>query len=155
MTTQAAMSQNLSWDLPNPFILKISCAGEHEDRLGHINNVEYLNWLEDVSWQHITQLGAPWYTWKQHDVAMATVETRVKYLAAAHAGDLIKVATWITEHDKLRARRQFQIIRISDGKTLLRAEKDYVCIALSSGKPKKMPGFMSDAYEAGVAAAKP
>ncbi|MCL6269423.1 hypothetical protein M3P05_05620 [Sansalvadorimonas sp. 2012CJ34-2] len=30
MTTQAAMSQNLSWDLPNPFILKISCAGEHE-----------------------------------------------------------------------------------------------------------------------------
>ena len=153
--TISASRQALCWDHPNPFIWKISCAGEHEDRLGHINNVQYLHWLEEIGWQHITQLGAPWQIWQQHDAGMATAETRVQYLAPAFAGDLLKVGTWLTSCDRLRTYRQFQIIRVSDGKTILRAEKDYVCVALSSGKPRRMPAPLQLAFEKGVKACTP
>ena len=54
----------LPWDYPNPYIWRVSCASEHEDRLGHVNNVQYLHWLEEAGWQHITELGAPWSLWK-------------------------------------------------------------------------------------------
>ncbi len=145
-------SPALNWDRPNPFTWKISCCREHEDRLGHVNNVQYLHWLEEAGWQHISNLGAPWDAWKQACVGMATTETRVQYLAAANAGDLLSVGTWLLAGDRLRMKRQFQIIRLQDNATLLRAEMDFVCISLATGKPRRKPAFMEAAHQKGIAA---
>ncbi|WP_281645979.1 thioesterase family protein [Parendozoicomonas sp. Alg238-R29] len=144
---------SLSWDLPNPFTWRISCGIEHEDRLAHVNNVQYLHWLEETGWQHITQLGAPWDEWKKSGVGMATRESHIEYLAAARAGDLLYIGTWLTGGDRLRMTRHFQIIRVRDNITLLRADIHYVCIDLVSGKPKRKPPFMEQAHQAGMQAA--
>jgi len=42
--------------------------------------------------------------------------------------------------------RRFQLIRPRDGATLLRAHTTFVCIELSSGKPKRMPAEFLDGY---------
>jgi acyl-CoA thioester hydrolase len=36
-------------------------------------------------------------------------------------------------------RRAFQVIRISDGVTLMRGGMRFACIELSSGRPRRMP----------------
>lgn len=51
------MTQALNWDLPDPFTMTITVRPEDTDRLGHANNVVYVRWLEEVSWQHIDSLG--------------------------------------------------------------------------------------------------
>ncbi|CAM3736385.1 acyl-CoA thioesterase [Parendozoicomonas haliclonae] len=137
----------LPWQRTNPFIWRISCAGEHEDRLGHVNNVQYLHWLEEAGWQHITLLGAPWESWRDAGAAMATVRTEVDYRAAAYAGDLLYIGTWLTGGDRLRMTREFQIIRASDSKTLLTAKLDYVCISLTTGKPVRKPPALEQAHQ--------
>ena len=139
-----------TWDLPSPFIMTVSAGFEHTDRLGHVNNTVYLQWMEQAAWLHITDLGAPWSAWQQANRAMATVDTHIHYHAAASSGSLLKVATWLTKANRLHASRHFQIIRTSDGATLVTADIDYTCIAISTGKPARMPGFMANAHQAGV-----
>jgi len=46
----------------------------------------------------------------------------------------------VTSNDgRLRAERRFQIIRMSDKKTVLRARSDYICTNLTNGRPARMP----------------
>jgi acyl-CoA thioester hydrolase len=46
--------------------------------------------------------------------------------------------------------RCFQLIRDSDQATVMRGHWDLVCIALSSGQPKRMPKAFLEAYGAAV-----
>ncbi len=39
------------------FDLKITVQPEHIDILGHVNNVVYVQWMQDVASAHIEQLG--------------------------------------------------------------------------------------------------
>ncbi|MNT91856.1 hypothetical protein D3C72_2330240 [compost metagenome] len=42
--------------------------------------------------------------------------------------------------------RHFQLVRPSDNSTLLRAQTTFVCIELSTGKPKRMPAEFIEGY---------
>lgn len=43
-------------------------------------------------------------------------------------------------------KREFQVIRHSDGVTLLRAGVQFVCIELSTGRPRRLPQEFIDGY---------
>jgi len=78
---------------------------------------------------------------------MAVVRHEIDYLASAYQDDELQLATWIVDWDqKLRMTRRFQLRRPSDGVTLLRAQTTFVCIELSSGKPKRMPTEFVEGY---------
>jgi acyl-CoA thioester hydrolase len=47
---------------------------------------------------------------------------------------------------KLSMERRFQLVRDSDGATVLRGRWDLVCIELSSGRPRRMPAEFLDTY---------
>ncbi len=135
------------WDRPNPFILDIDVTAEHIDALGHVNNVVYVGWLERCAWQHSASLGLNIQDYQQSDRAMAVLRHEIDYLASAYSGDRLQLATWIVASDqRLRIRRQFQLVRPRDGSTLLRALTLFVCIELSSGKAKRMPPAFVQCY---------
>ena len=80
---------------------------------------------------------------------MAVIKTRMSYLAATYAGDHLWVGDWLTHNDqRLRATRKFQIIREADQLCVMRAEIDYVCINISSGRPRRMPKDFAAAFVA-------
>ena len=131
---------DLNWDLPSPFTQQIRVSPDDTDRLGHANNVVYLRWLEEVSWAHIESLGMTWALHEKTGKAMAITRTEIDYLASANAGDILELGTWLTDFDgRFRSARQFQIIRPSDGKTLVRALSTHACVDLKSQRPSRMP----------------
>ena len=137
----------MSWDLPTPFVIDLQVAADDIDGLGHANNAVYVSWLERCAWRHSQSLGLDLVEYRRLDRAMAVVRHEVDYLASAYEGDQLQVATWIVESDqKLRMKRHFQLIRPADGVTLLRASTTFVCIELSSGKPKRMPAEFLEGY---------
>ncbi|MCY1183342.1 hypothetical protein D9M73_239530 [compost metagenome] len=78
---------------------------------------------------------------------MAVVRHEIDYLAAAYEGDELQLATWIVDWDqRLKMTRHFQLKRPSDNTTLLRAQTTFVCIELSTGKPKRMPAEFIEGY---------
>ncbi|WP_373422448.1 acyl-CoA thioesterase, partial [Pseudomonas simiae] len=55
--------------------------------------------------------------------------------------------TWIVDWDqRLKITRRFQLVLPRDGAILLRAHTTFVCIQLSTGKPKRMPAEFLDGY---------
>jgi acyl-CoA thioester hydrolase len=137
----------MNWDLPTPFVIDLQVVADDIDGLGHANNAVYVSWLERCAWRHSQSLGLDLTEYRRLDRAMAVVRHEVDYLASAYEGDELQVATWIIESDqKLRMSRHFQLTRPADGVTLLRAKTTFVCIELSTGKPKRMPQEFLEGY---------
>ncbi|BCD87361.1 hypothetical protein PSm6_37680 [Pseudomonas solani] len=137
----------MNWDLSTPFVIDIKVAADDIDGLGHANNAVYVSWLERCAWRHSQSLGLDLAEYRRLDRAMAVVRHEIDYLAAAYEEQELQMATWIVESDqRLKMDRRFQLIRPEDGATLLRARTTFVCIELSSGRPKRMPPEFIEGY---------
>ncbi|MBS7663009.1 acyl-CoA thioesterase [Pseudomonas lalucatii] len=137
----------MNWDFADPFVIDLCVGAEDIDGLGHANNAVYVSWLERCAWRHSQYLGLDLAEYRRLDRAMAVVRHEVDYLASAYEEQQLQMATWIVESDqRLKMDRRFQLIRPADGVTLLRAKTTFVCIELSSGKPKRMPAEFVEGY---------
>ena len=135
------------WDLPEPFVVQHQVSDADIDALGHTNNVCYLAWLERCAWAHSAAVGFAVDQMLAINRAMVVRDVRMQYLLATFKGDRLHIGDWISASDgRLRATRQFQIVRAQDRATVLRAEIDYVCIDISRGRPARMPPAFIHAY---------
>jgi acyl-CoA thioester hydrolase len=144
------------WDYPNPFTLERSVQSSEIDGLNHTNNIVYVKWCERVAWAHSVALGLDLECYQKLNRAMAITHSEFDYLRASREGDDVIAGTWITESDrKLTMHRRFQVIRPSDGTTLLRAGMRFACIDIASGRPKRMPREFLEGYGPAVLGALP
>lgn len=136
-----------NWLLPDPFVIPWKITKGHIDHYNHANNVAYVSQLERTAWAHSNALGLSIEQYQALDRGMAITRHEIDYLAAAQLGDNLLCSTWIVACDsKVKLARQFQFIRQSDGVNMLKARTEFVCIALSSGRPKRMPDIFVSTY---------
>jgi acyl-CoA thioester hydrolase len=134
------MDTEQQWDVPAPFVERVTVGPEHIDRFGHTNNVMYLSWLEKVAWAHSVSLGLSFEAYEKLGAGCVARRHELDYLAATFAGDELMLGTWIAECDaKFTMWRAYQIIRAGDGRTVLRGRTQWVCVDLKSGKLRRMP----------------
>ncbi len=135
------------FDLPHPHRHARCVRADEIDEYRHVNNTFYVRWLDEAAWDHSARLGLPVETCLALDRGMAVVRTVIVYLRPALLGEDITVATWLLPgSSRMRVRRRFQVLRDSDGQTLVRAEVDYACIELSSGRPARWPAQFHEGY---------
>jgi acyl-CoA thioester hydrolase len=141
------MSAANGFDLPAPHIIDLEVGAADIDAYNHVNNAVYVTWCDRIAWDHSAALGLPIERCLEIDRGMAVVRTVIQYLRPALLGDVVHVATWIVPVDsRLRVRRRFQIVRLADESTLARAEIEYACIELSSGRPMRWPPEFRERY---------
>ena len=108
------------------------------DGNGHVNNVAYIQWLQDAAVRHAresgcmaatTAAGASWVVRTHH----------IEYLAPAFAGDTLTVQTWVVNFQKVRSLRKYKIIRAADQTVVARAETDWVFVNAKTGRPLTIP----------------
>lgn len=135
------------WDFPTAHIVILNVQGGDIDAYGHVNNSVYLTWLDRAAWSHSAALGVPLAQCVTLRRGMAAQRIEIDYLRAAVAADEVQVATWIVATDgRLRVQRRFQLWRARDAVTLARAQVDYVCINLDSGRAVRMPELFAASY---------
>lgn len=135
------------WDHPGPFVVEHRVNPDDIDGLDHTNNTVYVKWCEQAAWGHSVSLGLDLDCYRRLDRAMAITRAEYDYLQASRAGEELLTATWIVSWDrKLTMERRFQIIRPSDGVTLLRGGMRFACIEISTGRPRRMPVEFIEGY---------
>ena len=135
------------WDFPDPHTYYTRVLPGDIDGLNHTNNTVYVKWCEQVAWSHSVSLGLDLERYRALDRAMAITHSEYDYLQASREGDEVVAGTWIVSSDrKLTMERRFQVIRLDDGVTLLRAGMRFACIEISSGKPRRMPREFLEGY---------
>lgn len=137
----------MPWDHPTPFTLPAAPQPQDIDGLNHTNNAVYVQWCEKVAWAHSEALGLALADYHRLDRAMAIRRGEYDYLLPSGVGDTLTLGTWLFRGDgKLTMERRFQLIRESDGATLMRGRWQLVCIELASGKPRRMPPEFCEVY---------
>ena len=141
-----------AWDAPSPHVLPVSVADAHIDLMRHVNNVHYLQWLEDVAWDHSIALGMSPRDYARLGHGMVVRRHELDYLVPALLGDRVLLATWIVGLDKLSLHRRYQFVRERDGATLFRGATHFVCVEIESGRVRRMPPEFTQVYARGLAA---
>ena len=117
------------------FELSFTVVPEHIDDLGHVNNVVYLHWVQDVANAHWKTLAAA------PDLArLGWVVTRheVDYKAAGFLGDLLVARTWIGATTAVTCERFVEIRRTRDDRLLVASRSIWVSVDRATGKPKRI-----------------
>ncbi len=149
MNSAAADGATVDWDLPSPHVASITVAAADIDAYDHVNNAVYMTWFDRAAWEHSAALTLPIEKCLQLNRGMAVLRSVIVYLRPAVFGDRIRVATWLLPAEgRLRVRRRFEVRREADGITLARAEIEYACIELSSGRPARWPPEFREHYVA-------
>jgi acyl-CoA thioester hydrolase len=125
---------------------EITVPPEALDRNRHVNNVAYVQWMQDAAIQHATAagctrmteaIGATWVARMHH----------IEYLTPAFAGDAITVLTWVADFRKVRSLRRYKFVRAADQKVLAQGETDWVFVDCASGRPRGIPDEIRDLFE--------
>jgi acyl-CoA thioester hydrolase len=131
----------------NAYQQLIQVQSHHLDELAHVNNIVYLQWAEQIAWQHSEQLGLSIKDFRLHDAAMVARQHELNYLAGCFLGDEIQLKTWLSANDGLSLYRQYEFIRLSDQKIVFKGQTRWVCVRLSTGRPIRMPEAFRKAYQ--------
>ena len=135
------------WDLPTPHRAVLSVAPADIDAYGHVNNAVYMAWFDRAAWEHSAALGLPIERCLELDRGMAVLRSVIAYHRPAMLGDTVHVATWLLPaRGRLRVRRRFQVRRAVEGATLARADVEYACLELSTGRPARWPPEFRERY---------
>jgi acyl-CoA thioester hydrolase len=138
---------SLPWKRDLPFVGSWHIQQEDIDHYEHVNNVAYISQLEALAWQHSNYLGLTMQEYKRLDRGMVIQQHIINYHLPSHLGDELACATWIISCDnKFRLSREFQFISMGSKKTVFTAQTHFVCVALSTGSPKRMPSEFVDIY---------
>ncbi|MDB5987059.1 MAG: acyl-CoA thioesterase [Nevskia sp.] len=144
------------WDVVQPFIDRVVVQAADIDRFGHTNNVVYLSWLERVAWAHSVSLGLDFSDYERIGAGCVARRHELDYLQPTFRGEELLLATWIAENDvRLSMWRAYQIIRVSDARTVLRGRTQWVCVDLKSGRPRRQPPEFVAAYVPAAAVVEP
>jgi acyl-CoA thioester hydrolase len=114
---------------------------------GHVNNVEYVRWMQEVATAHSSAVGWTTDRYRQIGTSWVIRSHSIEYLRPAFAGDPIVMLTWIAAIDEQTSPRKYLFLRDSDQKILARAETLWVFVDARAGRPTRIPDEFRDAFE--------
>lgn len=83
------------------------------DGLGHVNNVVYLRWAQDIATAHWEAAAT---AEQQRSLAWVALRHEIDYKHPALPGDAVLASTWVGTADAVRFERFVEILRASDRK---------------------------------------
>jgi acyl-CoA thioester hydrolase len=108
------------------------------DENGHVNNVRYVQWMQDLAVAHWEGVGGKGINARQGCTWVAR-RHQIEYLRPAYAGDRIEAVTWVADIGRVRSRRCYAFRRLDDGELLARGETQWVFVDAESGRPRMIP----------------
>ena len=88
------------------------------DGLGHVNNVVYVRWVQDIAVAHWRAVAS---TADQLKFLWIVVRHEIDYKQAARLGDTILARTWVGAATRIRFERHTELLRASDRVLLAKA----------------------------------
>lgn len=133
--------------MPRVFVHDIVVPPEAIDELGHVSNVVYVRWMQDVAVAHSAAQG-----WSlEHYVASGGVwvamSHSIRYRRPAMLGETVRATTWISEVRRMNSRRRYTFRRLDDGVLLAEAETVWAYIDHRSGRPRPLSPEVMTAFE--------
>lgn len=113
------------------------------DELEHVNNVRYVQWIQDISKEH-WQTCAP--SEMQSGIIWVVMNHNISYKNAAKLGDVIQIKTHIAKSKGAISER---VVEMYDHKTkilLLRSSTEWCLLNAETHKPMRISDAIKDLF---------
>lgn len=105
----------------------------HIDQLNHVNNVIYVQWIQDIANQHWNQLK------KGHDTSRyiwVVIKHEIDYLKQAVLGDQIEAKTWVGKTEGIKSIRHVEFYK--NNTLLVKASTTFCLLNAITFKPSRI-----------------
>jgi acyl-CoA thioester hydrolase len=113
---------------------------------GHVNNVQYVQWMQDAAMAHSAELGWPQERYAAQGRTWIIRSHTIEYHHSAYAGEAITIFTWVASFEKIRSLRKFKFYRAASDTVLATAATLFVFCDQLTGKPLSIPREVQQAY---------
>lgn len=127
-----------SWKFPVP--------SEAIDSQGHVNNVAYVQWMQDLAIRHTRSVGGDVVADKE-GIIWVVRSHEIEYLRQVFLGDELRAETSIEDTQRATSVRKYVFTRVSDEKVVARGRTNWVCLDKTSGRPRAIPDVVMEAYD--------
>ena len=114
---------------------------------GHVNNLAYVAWMQDIAIEHSAAAGWPLARYQAIGAAWVVRSHFVEYLRPLFLGEPLAVHTWVPRFDQRATPRKYLFVRESDAREVARAETAWVFVDLGSGKRRPLPPELLAAFQ--------
>ena len=123
---------NADCDAAPIFEMAIAVEAADIDELGHVNNVVYLRWVQEIAVAH-------WRAAAARDdlekLLWIVVRHEIDYKQPARLGDGILARTWVGAATRIKFERHTELLRASDGCLLAKARTVWCPIDAVTSRP--------------------
>ena len=117
------------------------------DVQGHVNNLAYVGWMQDVAIEHSAAVGWPMQRYLELGAGWVVRSHFVEYLRPAFADEPLSAHTWVPRFDQRSTPRRYLFLRDTDRTVLARAETTWVFVDLASGRRRPIPTELLEAFD--------
>ncbi|MEY5012513.1 MAG: hypothetical protein RLY69_228 [Verrucomicrobiota bacterium] len=112
-----------------------------------VHNLAYLRMIETCRTRLAGLMGMDLRTMSETQIFPVVVRTEIDYQRPAKLGDWIMIKGRLDEISRARFWCAFEMIRESDGATLVAARQALALVAMPAGKPLRLPAEWATRWE--------
>lgn len=126
------------------FELEIKILSNDIDENGHVNNITYLKWVQDIAIAHWT------------NVATAEMKTQLLWVVSRHEIDYLKSAylnskliakTWVTDPEGAKSFRYVEIIDTETNTIITKIKTTWYLLDANSKRPKRIEADITKVFQ--------
>ncbi|MGO9171046.1 MAG: acyl-CoA thioesterase [Rhodomicrobium sp.] len=134
--------------MPRIHVKQLRVGEDAIDLHGHVNNQEYLRWMEEVAIEHSSAQGWPMERYLDSGVSWYVRSHFIEYLRPAQLGDEITVCTWVAAMTERESPRRTLFLRNASRRQILaRAETRWTFVDIRRGRAIPIPDKVRSAFE--------
>ena len=116
----------------------------------HVNNQEYLRWMQELAIEHSTLRGWPMQRYLETGASWYVKSHFIEYLRPATLGDTLLACTWVAGMSERASPRRTLFLRESgtnaEPQIVARAETQWIFVSLGNGRPTPIPTALRSAF---------
>jgi acyl-CoA thioester hydrolase len=128
------------------FRLEVVASADDLDEQGHVSNVVYVRWVQDVAMAHSVASGWDHAAYVRFGAIFVVRRHQVEYLRPVRAGDRVALITHVAWWRAATCERRTRIVRVRDGEELARAVTLWALVSVDGGRPLRIPGEIAEAF---------
>ena len=122
---------------------EITVSVDDLDELNHVNNVVYVDWVQDIAKNH-------WHSLVSNEIKKnyywVLLEHQIKYLSPAFLNDRIRLKTYIEKTEGVKSNRVVEIYNLNSNKLLVNSITTWCLVNAKTNKPNRITDEIRQAF---------
>ncbi len=114
------------------------------DENGHVNNISYLKWVQDVAIAHWSSVAT---SSMQKQLLWVVSRHEIDYLKSAYLNSHLLAKTWVTEPQGAKSERHVEIYNITTNAIITKVKTTWYLLDAETKKPKRITDDITNVFQ--------